>query len=373
MWNDIISVANIARDLINQNIMNINDIIGTISSLNETTENIKQQLVPLFTARRFLLLHLNFLIHHSRVHELMKQLQNVTTLIRQYLDVNSTGKLTPVLMDTHHLRKDLIQIHKQLPTSLSLLEDPTTNIWHYYKFLTVTPIIQDNKLIMIIKIPLIDLYSSMTLFKIYNLPIFNHDIGKSFTYRLEGNNLAVTKDQKYFAILTESNLIICTLAAGHFCNIDNALYHADSSTLSLPAMYSKDDKLINKYCSLEINNITGSTANYLDQGSWAISVENPTQMEIRCTAHTHVNTLNPSLTFITLKPACSAFSPEIKTAPYFKQYSRGFEIAIKTAKLNFPTFNTSNFRIWQPFNLSISDVEKKQLKKLEAAPAISME
>ena len=88
-------------------------------------------------------------------------------------------------------------------------------------------------------------------------------------------------------------------------------------------------------------------------------------MEIRCTAHTHVKTLNPPLTFISLQPACSAFSPEIKLPPYFKQYS---------AKLNVPSFNTSNFRIWQPFNLSkISGIEKKQLKKLEPAPAIPME
>ena len=31
----------------------------------------------------------------------------------------------------------------------------------------------------------------MSLLKNYNLPIFNHDIGKSLKYRLEGNNLAV--------------------------------------------------------------------------------------------------------------------------------------------------------------------------------------
>ena len=49
-------------------------------------------------------------------------------------------------------------------------------------------------------------------------------------------------------------------------------------------------------------------------------------------------------------------------------------IAIKTAKLNVPTFNTSNFRIWQRFNLSkISDIEKNHLQKLELAPAIPME
>ena len=80
------------------------------------------------------------------------------------------------------------------------------------------------------------------------------------------------------------------------------------------------------------------------------------------------------MSFITLQPACSAFYPEIKLPSYFKQYSKGFQITIKTAKLIVPTFNTSNFRIWQPFNLSkISDVEKKQLKKLEPVQTIPME
>ena len=63
----------------------------------------------------------------------------------------------------------------------------------------------------------------------------------------------------------------------------------------------------------------------------------------RCTAHIYVKTLNPPLTFVTLQPACSAFSPEIKLPPYFKQYSKGFEIAIKTAKLNVPYFQYIQF------------------------------
>ena len=71
-------------------------------------------------------------------------------------------------------------------------------------------------------------------------------------------------------------------------------------------MYSKDDKLIDKYCILEISNITGPTANYSDQGSWAISVENPTQMEVRCTTHTHP----PYGDYIVaIEKACSTMEP----------------------------------------------------------------
>ena len=114
--------------------MKINDIIGTILNLNETIKNIKKLLVPLFTTRRFLFLHLEFLIHHSRVQELIKQFQSDVTLIGQYLHVHSTGKLTPVLVDPTQLRRELLKINKQLPTSLSLPEDPTTNIWHFTDF-----------------------------------------------------------------------------------------------------------------------------------------------------------------------------------------------------------------------------------------------
>ena len=60
-----------------------------------------------------------------------------------------------------------------------------------------------------IKIPLTDLDSGMNLYKIYNLPIYHHDIGKSFKYQLEGTNLAVTKDNRYATLLTDTEFITC--------------------------------------------------------------------------------------------------------------------------------------------------------------------
>ena len=58
----------------------------------------------------------------------------------------------------------------------------------------------------------------MTLYKIYNLPIFHHEISKSLVYNIEGNKLAVTKDNKYGTILSDTEVIKYTLAQEHFCN-----------------------------------------------------------------------------------------------------------------------------------------------------------
>ena len=68
-------------------------------------------------------------------------------------------------------------------------------------------VIHGGKLILTIKIPLFDLDSVMNLYKIYNLPIYNHDIGKSLQYVLEGTNLAITNDDKYATILSDTEFI----------------------------------------------------------------------------------------------------------------------------------------------------------------------
>ena len=225
-----------------------------------------------------------------------------------------------------------------------------------------------------IKIPLIDLDSGMNLYKIYNLPIYHHDIGKSLKYQLEGTNLAVTKDNRYATLLTDAEFITCTLAEGHFCNLNTGLYHIDTNQWCVTAMFFKDNDRINKYCKVEINNITGPQANYLDKGHWAISVETITQMEIKCEDHTHVKTLQPPLTLINLQPACSAFSSSIKLPPYFKQYSKGFHAALKSANLHISKFTPSTFRIWTPFNLSnVTKHEVENLRKLSPAPSIPID
>ena len=65
--NNVISIANISRGLINENILKVNQIISTITFLNDMMDSIMNQLKPLFSARRFLLLHMETLTHHARI------------------------------------------------------------------------------------------------------------------------------------------------------------------------------------------------------------------------------------------------------------------------------------------------------------------
>ena len=181
------------------------------------------------------------------------------------MSIHATNKLTPNIIDPTHLTQELIKIQGKLIPTLTLPEDPYTNIWHYYKFLTMAPMNNDNKLVLMINIPLVDLDSSMTLYNFHNLPIFDPRIKKSLEYQIEGYNLAVTKDNKYASLLTVSEFIACTLPAGHFCSLNTGLYSIDNPKLCILSLYLKNNTKIVKNCRVDINSITGPQARYLDQ------------------------------------------------------------------------------------------------------------
>ena len=65
--NDVVSITNISRGLINENIMKINEIIKTITFLNDSIDELYERLRPLYHSRRFQLLHSETQTHHLRI------------------------------------------------------------------------------------------------------------------------------------------------------------------------------------------------------------------------------------------------------------------------------------------------------------------
>ena len=195
--------------------------------------------------------------------------------------------------------------------------------------------------------------------KVYNLPNFNHHIDKSLKYNLDGNYLAIT-------IPSESEFIECTYVSGHFCSLRNALYHTHNSGWCLTALFLKNDNMIDVHCKIYVTNVNGSGAIYLDQGNWAVVTMEPDQMEISCNSHRHVISVEPPLTLVNLQHAFSTFSARLKLSPNFKQYSKGYDIAIKTANLHSITFSLIDFCIWKSFNASsLFSIQKSNLMKLD--------
>ena len=97
--NDVISITNVSRGLINENIKKINNIIDAIINLNQTIKHIAGQLEPLYTARKFMFMHTEFISHHTRLRMVTRQIADDIESIRSYLSTFTTGKITPQIID----------------------------------------------------------------------------------------------------------------------------------------------------------------------------------------------------------------------------------------------------------------------------------
>ena len=101
--NDIISITNVSRGLINENIQKINNIVDTIISLNQTIRSIEGHLEPLYVARKFTFMHTEFISHHTKIRMITRQIADDINLIRSYLSTFTTGKIAPEIIDPKHL------------------------------------------------------------------------------------------------------------------------------------------------------------------------------------------------------------------------------------------------------------------------------
>ena len=109
------------------------------------------------------MIHTEVPIHSHRLRTAVNDIKGDIKHLGQYLSTLSLGRLNPNITDPIHLRTGLINIQKDLSPTHALPENPANNIWHFYKYLTITPVHHYDRLIMLIKIPLVDADSTMTL------------------------------------------------------------------------------------------------------------------------------------------------------------------------------------------------------------------
>ena len=144
-----------------------------------------------------------------------------------------------------HIKDDM----KKNPR-LQLPEDPNINIWNYYPIMKITPIVMDDFLLIILTIPLTDQSLEMNLYKVYNLPAVHPELKVEFTYELEGEYLAITKNKLYDALPTAREIRICNGTGGYLCLMNQALYPTERIEWCIYALFTHNEEKKKEYCSI---------------------------------------------------------------------------------------------------------------------------
>ena len=237
-------------------------------------------------------------------------LQQNVNAVYEYLRVFSSKQVNPLIIPPDALRGVLAQIKDDMKWNprLQLLEDPNINIWNYYPIMKITPIVMDDFLLIILTIPLTDQSLEMDLYKIYNLPALHPELKVEFTYELEGEYLAITKNKLYAALSTARENRICKGTGGYLCLLNQALYPIEKIEWCIYALFNHDEEKKREYCSINTHRRDANKAQSLEGYLWAVTAFEKGKMQIRCLIDTHVIDIKPQLTIVYVGDGYEAYS-----------------------------------------------------------------
>ena len=194
---------------------------------------------------------------------------------------------------------------------LRLPEDPTKNIWSYYSLMKVTPVVMENFLAIILTVPLIDISLQMNVYRVHNLPTLHPELKVQFTYQLEGQYLAISKNGIYAALPVAEDIRICQATDGYLCMMNQALYPIEKIEWCVYALFKRDYHKIGEYCVIKTKERHANIAQSLDGYVWAISPMQEEKIQLRCLTQTTIKVVKPPLTILYVRNGCEAYSANI--------------------------------------------------------------
>ena len=240
-------------------------------------------------------------------------LQENVKAIYEYMRVLATYRINSVMLPPHLLRGILERIQEDMKRNprLRLPEDPNENIWKYYEIIRVQPIVMENFLAIILTLPIIDTSLQMSVYKVHNLPTLHPELKIQFTYQLEGEYLAISKDGIYAAIPAKADITICQATNGYICMMNQALYPIEKVEWCIYALYERNYDKIGEFCVINTRERHVNMAQSLDGYMWAVSPLQAEKIQIRYLTKTTIEMVKPPLTMLYVGNGCEAYSTNI--------------------------------------------------------------
>ena len=360
-----LSLINVSRARIAENRQTLNLIVSDMGAINEQIANVTQKLDNrIFQLETLLPMYLQL---GGLVEEIKQSLQKALIYVEHLqlqLNMLSIGKLSPSIISPLKLRDLLIDIQTRIATPLRLPGDPKADLWHFYKMLTCTTIVEEDKIL----VPLLDSNDDFEVYRIHNLPIpFNASdgvmSGSVASYQLEAEAIAVNTQRTNFVLLTQGELEGCSKASIGFCSIRSPVYPIRLNRFCITAPFMKNTEIVKQNCQPMVRlNAILPMAEYLTDGNWIITTQRKLEFSLVCQESeggTREIEVQPPLGIIRLPMSCKASNEYMSLMPYYQKESK-FEVedSISELLLNARVANTT---IWKPFHEKLPDISSIQL------------
>ena len=367
-----LSILNMSRIEIAENRKSINELLHAFAELNEDFRNV----TVIFNERIF------NLDRHVAMNSIIEGLSRLITEARFYiehlqmqLNMLTLGHLSPSVISPKNLRSLLLGIASELPPGILLPSDPTTELWNYYKILSCHTLLDTNRILIVMSIPLLDYDSNFQIFKPFNLPIpvnLNSSDDHSFSMlaylNLEAKAIGVNVQKTKYILLNDERLDECIRPDVNFCDIRSPIYRINLSKLCIIALFMKDNVLIKENCKNIIKlNALSPMAEYLSDGTWVVVTNTPLRMTIVCESISNNKEIiiKPPVDLLKLKTSCSANNDRLSLLPFYNietqlNIDEPFERFIKN-------YNWTYSNTWNDFHKSVPNFTYNKLPKALSA------
>ena len=378
-----LSVLNVTQSAVRQNRQSINEIIDNLGDIRKELNHIVEQLgKEVFELQQFvhLFAKVNMVIAEIRT-AIQKSFYYFLNLKMQ-INALSMRKLTPNIINPQEFKLVLKDIETQLPKSFGLPVDVDVELWSLYKNLVCQTIMEDNRILIVIPIPLIDYTKQMDIYKVYNLPlpistVYNtNNVTKNEIltyYDLEAKYMAINPERTQFMLLDQKDREKCRVGFSKLCTLRKPIHQTNLANKCLVAVFNDDKIKMKRLCSTLV--ALGDDLpeiQYLSDDTYIIITRTPLTLNLACddTVRQKIEISVP-YGFIRVRKGCVATSNKVTLAG---SYEHGSSHKIHNDALDMlKSYNFSNLKIWEPFKVKMPNLRgvvrlPQKLKDLKEVP-----
>ena len=177
-----------------------------------------------------------------RVHSSLYTLRGDVDSLYEYMRALASQKLNPIIIPPDILKKILHRIMEDIKFNgrLRLCEDPETNIWSYYGTVKLTPIVQQDNLMLILTIHIVEQCLQVNLYKVHNPPMLHPTLNVHGQYKLEGTYCVTLMEGMFVLLPTALDVKLCLVSNGHLRMFDQAPYPIECINWCIYALFIND-------------------------------------------------------------------------------------------------------------------------------------
>ncbi|XP_052082136.1 uncharacterized protein LOC127719850 isoform X1 [Mytilus californianus] len=379
---DGLTILNTTQTHVSENRHKVNELIESVQDLGNRLQTFATDLekqIEVMGSYLQAYLHMDMII--GEIKDLMNIAGDYLNHLQLQLNMLSLGHMSPSLISPGNLRVLLTDIKRRLPATLKIPGDEVKDIWNFYKFLTCSTVLDENKIIIIITLPLLDIRDTYEIYKIHNLPVPTTITDKQSDssnmvaqYELEAEVIAANQEKTKYMLLNTNEIDKCSNPLVNFCEIKSPVYPVNLSKLCIIALFANKENWKTR-CTVKVRpNTILPMATYLTDSMWAVTTINEFRITIRCDDNTNMLTdqiINPPTTIINLKRTCTATSDHLTLLPTYQMESTF--LTEKTFERFLNTFQVLNTSLWEPFHAALPNFTKLELpRELKAIKQIPM-